>query len=677
VESQLNIQLPFPELLPESSWRPPDSFPDISGAKWISIDIESHDPHLKERGPGFIRGDAFVCGVAVHTDGFVGYFPTRHATGSNLAPNVVFEWLRDQAKNFKGELYGANLIYDLQGLFFEGVKFRDEVKYLDIQICEPLLDENAFSYSLETLSQKYLNLGKEEALLQEVAGLHTKGFKDRRAKRPIRLDPKGDLWMLSPEYVGAYAEADTLLPKKIYDKQKEQIDKEDLNKVLELESSLIPLLLKMRILGVRVDLEAAEKLSKTMTVEINKYSLEIKKLAGFDVNVDSGQDLTKAYNTIHFNFPEFQIDRNLKHTALGNPSFTADWYAAQKDPLSLHIARKKKLQTLRDNFVLGDICKEQVNGRLHCQFHQLRQDNQGTRSGRFSSTHINLQQIPNRDSETLWPPGTPAWSKEVRKLFVPDEKRSWLRSDYAQQELRLLVHFAGLMHLEGSDVTVEAFGKNPKIDFHRFTTDLVNQKSGKNFKRGQIKSVSLGILYGIGVQKLCKMLNLSIQEGKEILDAYHEALPFVKRFSTKCSSVAQDRGYVKSILGMRRRFDLFEPVPESKEEREFKIPGKPFKQAQEAWPNRRLQRVGVHKGANSIIQGSAAGQNKSAMRVLYYEYGIVPHLTLHDELGVSVCDMEEARLIKRVMEEAIPLIIPVVADAAIGDSWGNAKEEVT
>lgn len=684
----MNIQLPFPELLPESSWRPPDSFPDIGRAKWWSLDCETHDPNLKSKGPGFVRGDAFVAGVAIHTDGFSGYFPVRHGQGSNLAPNVVFEWLNDQVKTFRGELYGANLLYDEESLWFEGVRFHDDVKRRDVQIAEPCLDEESFDgYSLEVLSRKYLGESKDEVLLRDAASLHTKGYKDKRAKRPIPFDPKGDLWLLQPEYVGAYAEADVRLPKQIYEKQRVLIDKEDLWQIFDLESSLIPILLRMRIQGVRVDLEAAHKLVKVLSVEIDKYSMEIKKLVGFDPNVDSGQDMTKAYNNLHFAYPELGIDKSLRYTALGNASFTAEWYSAQSDPLSRIILKKKKLCTLRDDFVVGDILKESVNGRLHCQFVQLKTDESGTRSGRMASRNPNLQQVPNRhdgcdaDCPTtctshLWGKHDPIWSEEVRKLFVPDEGKIWCKSDYSAQEPRLTVHFAALCNLEGADLAVAAFKKNPKTDFHQMCTDIVNSKSGRNFKRRAIKAVNLGIAYGAGAKKLSKMLGISIQECYEILTAHNEALPFIKKLSTKAMTTAQDRGFILSILKRRCRFSLWEPIPESKEEREFSVAGKPLHLAEQAWPGRRLQRSGVHKALNRCIQSSASDELKKAMAILYYEHKTIFQLVVHDEGDTGVEDKEEARLVKRIMEEAIPLVIPVVCETMIGPSWGAAKEEV-
>jgi DNA polymerase I-like protein with 3'-5' exonuclease and polymerase domains len=663
--------------MPESSWRPPDSFPNISEAKWWSLDCETRDPHLQEKGPGFLRGESFICGVAVHVEGFSGYYPVRHAQGQNLAPNAVFDWLHDQVKHFRGELYGANLLYDEESLWFEDVKFHDDVVRRDVQIAEPLLDEEtAEGYSLEVLSKKYLGEGKEEELLREAASRYISGYKDRACRRPISFDPKKDLWMLPPEYVGAYAEGDVDRPRRIYEKQSKFIDAENLRSIFNLESSLVPILLRMRIQGVRVDLEKAEALCKVLTKEIDKYSLEIKKLVGFDPNLDSGKDLTRAYEVLGARMPELNVAANLKYTALGNASFVAEWFGLQKDPLSRIILKKKKLCTLRDEFLVGDIIKENINGRIHCQFHQLRQDGQGTRSGRFSSSHINLQQVPARHDDDLWGKDSPVWAEEVRKLFIADEGKLFGKLDYSQQEVRLNVHFASLCHLPGADATVEAFRANPKLDYHQFTTDIVNKASGRTFKRKQIKSISLGISYGMGLQKLCRQLNVSIPEGQEILSVYHAALPFVKGLATKAMTVAQERGYITTILGRRRRFNLFEPVPESKEDRNHAYRGLPRLQAEQQWPGRRLQRFGTHKAGNSLIQGSASDQLKQALHVLYYDHGHVPGLIVHDEACASVTDANEVRLYKQVMETCVQLEIPVVADAAIGDSWGSAKEAV-
>jgi DNA polymerase-1 len=673
------IQPSFPEFMPASDWQPPDSFPDLSRAKWISLDVESRDPYLRSRGPGYLRHDAYVCGVAIHTEGFSGYYAVRHAQGDNFAPNVVFSWLSDVAKEFSGEMYGGNLLYDLEALYFEDVHFQDSVKFSDVQIAEPCIDEESVKgYSVEELSNKYLGVGKDESLLRDAACMFTKGYKDKRAKRPIHFDPKADLWMLDPKYVGAYAEGDVDRPRRIFQEQVKILDKENLWQIFNLERSLVPILLKMRIEGVRVDLKKAGALVKLLSSEIDKYSAKIKSLVGFEPNVDSGPDLEKAYNALNFKYPELNIVSKLKRTNLGNPSFTSEWYSTQDDPLSKAIHKKKKLMTLRDDFVQGDILGEHVDGRLHPQFHQLRDNDKGTRSGRMSSTHPNGQQVPARHDDDLWGVGSPNWAELVRGLFVANVGEIFSKNDFSQQEPRLLVHFAGKSNLPGADVAVKAFRDNPRQDYHQFTTDLVNKISGKNFKRKRIKGVNLGLAYAMGLFKLARQLGVPMDEAKEILNDYHRALPFVRALSSKCQQVAQERGYIVTLLGRHQRFNLFEPVPDNKEEREyFKGRGLPLEQAQSAWPGRRLQRAGIHKSVNRLVQGSAADQTKEAMRQLYYDHGrLTMSLPVHDELSGSVVDRHQAMVVKQVMENCVQLIVPVVCDSTVGQSWGEAKEEV-
>jgi DNA polymerase I-like protein with 3'-5' exonuclease and polymerase domains len=549
----------------------------------------------------------------------------------------------------------------------------------DVQICEPCIDEEtAKGYSLNVLANKYLGRGKSEELLRKAAATYTKGYKNGNCHKPIAFDSKSDLWMLPPQYVGLYAEADAELPELIYAEQKKIIDKEDLWQIINLESSLVHVLLRMRIRGVRIDLEQAEKLKKVLTIEIDKYFARIKDLVGFRPNLDSSQDMLKAYLALDRRYPELKIKESLVRTAPtpnypdGNPSFKSEWYKEQVDPLSNIVSRTKKLLTLRDDFVIGDIIKEHVNGRLHSQFHPLRQDDRGTRSGRFSSTNPNLQQVPSRHDDEIWDKDDPIWSEEVRKLFIPEDGERWLKADFSQQEPRFVVHFASKAKLPGVELAVQAFRRNPLTDYHQLTTDIVNHASGRNYKRKRIKGINLGIAYGMGLDKLCRQLGVSIEEGKEMLAEYHAALPFIKGLSNKCTEVANDRGYILTVLKRRRRFNLWEPMSKSK----IKWRGLPYFEALQRWPEERLRRFGTHKAMNALAQGSSADQTKEAMRILYYDHGIVPSLQVHDELTKSVKEVEEAKIIKRTMETCIILVIPVVCEATLGSSWGSAKEVV-
>ncbi len=668
----MSVQLPFPELLPESDWRLPTEFPDLRGrgCKWIGVDVETCDPRLKEKGPGFIRGDAFSAGYSICADGFNAYFPVRHAEGPNIAPNVVADWLREQLGGDEPKIF-CNSQYDLEALWSDRVDVKGRI--WDVQIAEPLIDEDsATGYSLEALGQKYLGAGKEEELLEQAASLYSRGGK-RKGKGNIPFHPKSDLWLLPPKYVGPYAMVDSLRTAAVFQEQRKVLDAEGLNQIFDLETDLVPIVLQMRLRGIRVDLEAAERTAQELTTSIDKFSMEIRKLVGFDPNIDSGLDLVKAYEE----FNRKNINKvEIRYTNLGNPSFNKEWLNDQDDELSLAVSKKRKLQTLRDDFVRGDILGEQINGRVHCRWNQLRQDDAGTRSGRMSSTNPNLQQSPARWDFDFWGDDVPNWAERIRELFVPDIGKLFLKGDFSGQEPRFLVHFAGLCNLPGAAEAVETFRKNPLTDYHAFATEVCNRHSNRNFKRKQIKGINLGVMYSMGVKKLCRMLKVSENTGKEILTDYHAALPFVRGLTNKVMTVAQERGFIRTILGRKRRFDTWEPVPERREEIGSVRRGLPLDQAEKAWPGRRLQRFGTHKAGNSLIQGSAGDQTKKAMVDLYKEHKIVPSLQVHDELGGSVLDVFEGRIYKHTMEHAVELLIPVVCDTKIGPSWGSAKEEV-
>lgn len=627
-----------------------------------------------------------MAGWSIYTpDGFNRYYPVRHAQGQNLPPNVVADWMADQlGTDIPKEV--ANGLYDMEAAWSEGVKdIKGQIR--DIQICEPLLDADTMEgYSLEVLSNKYLGAGKEEEILKEAAKLYSHGGK-RKGRGNIPFHHKKDLWLMDARYVGLYAEGDSIKTSLILKQQMRKIEDEGLQQIFDLESSLIPLLLRMRIKGIRVDMEGAHKLAKELTVQIDNFAVEIKKIVGFDLNVDSGNQLEKAYEEFNSkNTHKVQY----RYTANGNKSFNKEWLSSQSDGLSKLIAKKRKLMTLRDDFVLGDILGEQVNGRIHAQFHQLRQDDKGTRGGRFSSTNPNLQQVPSREDpkavkkeleELLGRDPSPAevaanlWATRIRGLFLADEGEECLKADYSQQEPRLLTHFAALCKLPGVEEAVAKFRANPNTDYHQMITDLCNARSERVFSRPQIKGINLGIMYSMGAGKLAVMLGVSEETAKRILEDYHKAIPFVKGISQRAMTTAEERGFIRTLLGRKQRFDFWEPVPLSRDEPKTRM-GLRREDAEKKWPNRRLRRWGIHKALNVLIQGSAADQTKKAMACMYYEHGRVPSIQVHDELVASVCHYEEAQLYKRVMENVVQLVIPVVSDAKLGPSWGYAKREV-
>jgi len=322
---------------------------------------------------------------------------------------------------------------------------------------------------------------------------------------------------------------------------------------------------------------------------------------------------------------------------------------------------------LRGTFLESYILDSHVNGKVYGQFHLLRGDSGGTRSGRLSSSTPNLQNLPSRDEEL---------APMVRGIFVPDDgHRQWVKIDYSQIEYRFMIHYAiG----KGAEEARTAFNTNPDIDYHEMTLDLVAPVAGWDIStkelrkkhRKPIKNINFGLIYGMGVEKLSKDLGLSIKEGKELFQAYHIGVPFAKPTMDQAMNEASTAGVVTTILGRKSRFDLYEPAKWGNGGIAL-----PYEKAIMAYGN--IRRAYTHKALNRRLQGSAADLMKKAMWKCWKE-GIfdrigVPRLTVHDELDFSdpggVDDGFQE--MKRILESAITLKVPVRADMEVGPDWGH------
>ena len=182
------------------------------------------------------------------------------------------------------------------------------------------------------------------------------------------------------------------------------------------------------------------------------------------------------------------------------------------------------------------------NERIYCSFNPM-----GTVTGRFSSQYPNLQQVPARDPE-LGP--------MIRSLFLPEENHDWVACDYAQQEPRVLVHYASLKLMETAMSLQKEYLNNPKTDFHSMVASMAN------IPRKQAKTINLGLFYGMGNKKLAGELGLELDQAYDLFNKYHSKVPFVKELSKQVSHVASCRGYIKTLLGRKRRFELWEPKDE-------------------------------------------------------------------------------------------------------------------
>ena len=612
---------------PESNWSVPDIFPQFSETETIAVDLETCDPHLMTCGPGWAIGRGYVVGVGIATADWKGYFPIRHEGGGNLDETLVLRWIKNILSSSKREVIFHNALYDVGWLKREGIKV--EGKILDTIIAAPLINEHRFSYSLDNLGSTYCDEKKDESLLQDAA-------------LAFGINPKSQMYKLPSKYVGPYAEQDAALTLKLWKKLKLEISEQNLEKVLDMECRLIPLLLEMRWRGVRVDEEKAEVISKQLSTEEQKIQVEIKRKYGSEVNLWANASLQKIFDENSLWYPK---------TEKGMASFQRDWLEGRQHKLPQLIVRARKLNKARTTFIDKMIKEHCFNGKIHAEAHAMRNDRGGTVSGRFSYSNPNLQQVPARDPEI---------GSLIRSLFIPEEGCQWGVFDYSQQEPRLTVHYANQMNLSGAkDAVAEYMEKN--ADFHQIVADMAN------IPRKQAKMINLGLSYGMGKEKLIKELGIDNTEAETLFRQYHEKVPFIRALQDQCARVAMERGYIKTFAGRHCRFDLWE----NRYEKTLPLP---LKEAKEKY-GENLKRSYTYKAMNRLIQGSAADMTKLAMLDLWEE-GIIPHLQVHDEIDLSIENIKQANKVTEIMENCIKLAVPLLVDMELGNSWGETEEIV-
>ncbi len=613
-----------PVFKPQTEWVPPESFPDLSKYDEIAIDLETKDPELKSTGSGSVVGNGNVVGIAVAVEGWSGYYPIAHEGGGNMDKSMVIKWFTDVLKTPAIKIF-HNAMYDVCWIRSMGLKI--EGRIVDTMIAGSLVDENRFRYDLGSLGRDYVGIGKNEAVLKETAA-------------HWGIDHKAEMYKLPAMYVGEYAEQDAVLTLKLWQEMKKQIEHEDVQSIFDLETELFPCLVDMRFLGVRVDIDAAHKLKQELVLDEKKCLQEVKKVTGIDVQIWAARSIAEVFDKL-----ELPYERTAKTEA---PSFTKNWLQNQTHPVAKAIAHAREINKSHTTFI-DTILKHSHKGRIHAEINQIRSDQGGTVTGRFSYNNPNLQQIPARNKE-LGP--------RIRSLFIPEEGHTWGCFDYSQQEPRLVTHYASLDGLYGVGEVLDAYNDEPDTDFHKIVADMAN------IPRSQAKTINLGLFYGMGKNKLQAELGVSKENAEDLFRTYHDKVPFVKMLMESVMRRAQDKGRVRTHLGRRCRFNLWEP-------RHFGVhKALPKEEAEREHGPNMIKRAFTYKALNKLIQGSAADMTKKAMVDLYKE-GIVPHIQVHDELDISVDD--NADKIKEIMEAAVELEVPNKVDYESGPNWGTIK----
>ena len=606
----------------QTEWVKPTEFPDLRHANEIAIDLETHDPDLKTKGSGAIVGRGKVVGIAIATDGYSGYFPFAHEGGGNLDKDLVLKWFKDICESNADKIF-HNAMYDVSWIKAMGFKINGRI--YDTMIAASLVNENRYRFDLNSLGWDYVGQGKNESELVNAA-------------KEWGLDPKADMWKLPALYVGNYAERDAEITLALWKVMQKEITTQDISSIFNLETDLFPCLIDMRFKGVRVDIESAHTLKLKLSKQEKQLLLEVKKETGEECQIWAAQSIAKVFDKLGLEY-----ERTEKTQA---PSFTKNFLSTHEHPLVNKIAKAREINKAHTTFI-DTIIKHEHKGRIHADINQLRSDQGGTVTGRFSYSNPNLQQIPARNKD-LGP--------MIRSLFIPESGCEWGCFDYSQQEPRLVVHYASLDQ-DTSVFAVKDSYENDDADFHTIVAKMAD------IPRSDAKTINLGLFYGMGKAKLQAELGVSKEKAESLFQIYHDRVPFVKSLMKSVSNRAQQRGQIRTLLGRLCRFHLWEP-------NQFGMhKALPFDQAvQEHGPG--IKRAYTYKALNKLIQGSAADMTKKCMLDLYKE-GIVAHIQIHDELDISVESDKQAKKIVEIMENAVKLEIPNKVDYESGKNWGD------
>lgn len=611
-----------------SEWVPPSSFPDLSDAKEIAIDLETCDPNLERFGPGWPRKDGFIVGYAIAVDGWYGYYPIAHEGGGNLDKRVVENWIREILLLPCPKVM-HNAAYDLGWLLASGFEVKGTI--IDTMIAAGLVDENRFSYALNALGFDMLKEVKSEEALKQAAA-------------DFGVHPKKELWRLPAMYVGRYGEQDAALTLKLWHHLEVLLRQEEVESIFQLETKLLPVFVGMTYRGIRFDRPKAEELIVDLQKKEKKLIQGIKKEAGVPVDIWAAASIATAFDALGIDYPR---------TDKGAPSFTRTFLEGCDHKVAKAIVAAREVNKTHNTFLRPYLDFSEADGRVHSHINQLRGDGGGTVTGRLSMAQPNLQQVPARH-EVIGP--------MVRGLFLPDEGQLWAANDFSSQEPRLLIHYANALKLDGADTMAAAYQEDPDTDFHQMVADMAQ------ITRKQAKTIGLGLMYGMGKNKLAAQLDLSVDEASELINNFHNRVPFLKgtiyAVQRKIDNPASG-GAIRTLLGRKCRFPLWEP-------QQWGInKALPYEEAYAKY-GARIKRAMTYRGLNRLIQGGSADQTKQAMLSLH-EAGFNIMLQVHDEIALSVESREEAEEAAAIMRDAVKLDVPSKVDVEVGETWGTAK----
>ncbi len=507
---------------------------------------------------------------------------------------------------------GQNIKYDMivlarHGMTLQGVDF-------DTMIASYLIDPTGGRHNLGDMALRYL-----DRKMIPITDLIGKGSK------AVTMD------CVPVDLVAQYSCEDADLTWRLRELFEPMLEERGLTRLFsEVELPLIPVLARMEIAGVKIDLALFGRLSNRLNGEIERVAEEVYELAGERFNINSSKQLQRIL------FDKLGLTKVRKTKTGYSTDVAVLEQLSSEHSLPGKLLEYRTLEKLRSTYV--ESLPKLINtttGRIHTSFNQA-----VTATGRLSSSEPNLQNIPIRME----------LGKELRRGFVPcSDDMSFVSADYSQIELRVLAHLSGDRNL------TKAFKKGE--DIHRATAARIFGVSSADEvtpeMRRRAKVVNFGVIYGMGAFRLAREFGIPMDEAKAFIEDYFGIYAGVREYIDTTVAEAQDKGYVETIL-KRRRY-----MPELRN----------AKGADRQWAER--------AAFNAPIQGSAADLTKVAMNRLdrfITENNMRTRLILqvHDELLLEA-PADEVETVKehtkRIMESAYPLNVPLKVDIGVGRNW--------
>src|SRR5574338_65691 len=532
-------------------------------------------------------------------------------TFNNRLPISVFtKYFKKIFENAGIKKVCQNGKYDIAVLRSIGIEVKNF--FFDTMLASYVLDADQ-KHGMDDLSEKYLNY--KPIPLSDLIG--------------IKKDPS-KIFETELNALSNYAAEDADITFKLYEKLDAELKKQHIEKVAyDIEFPLVPVLEDMENEGIKIDIPALNQFSKDLQILLDNYTSDIFKSSGKEFNINSPKQLQE----ILFDKLNLATGRKTK-TGFSTDARSLENLRGEHEIVDM-ILNYRQVSKLKSTY--ADALPNMINkktGRVHTSFNQT-----VASTGRLSSNDPNLQNIPIRTE----------MGKEIRKAFVPRDKNyKILSADYSQIELRIMASICG------DEALIKAFSEGE--DIHRSTAALVFKVKPEDVTpdmRRKAKEVNFGILYGIGPFGLKTRLGVTQSHAKEIIETYFNTFKRVREFMDSSVRFAQESGYAETLSGRRRYLKNINSN------------------------NRVVRQFEERVAINMPIQGTAADMIKLAMINIYNELKKKKTKTkmilqVHYELLFDAHKDEIDKLlpvIKKLMENALPLKVPVVAETGIGDNW--------